>query len=146
MKLSIPNSAIVLVPATVLLLINLLLFLAVSGAVDYVSPCNFCYDSSMFNNRNLAIFAIIIALTACASPDVDTTAPTFDKTQYTADLDTCRGGTALKVTLDGLVGAVYGSAIGAAEGAFHGAIAGDAPEGAFIVQDCLRGKGYLLDS
>ena len=124
----------------------------------------------MFNNRNLAIFAVILALTACASPDVDTTAPTFDKTQYTADLDTCRGGTALKVALDGFTGAVYGSAIGAAEGAFHGAIAGDAPEGAFIgaivgsvagvvlgayepfneqrqsVQQCLRGKGYVLGS
>ena len=124
----------------------------------------------MFNNRNLAIFATILTLTACASPDVDTTAPTFDKTQYTADLDTCRGGTALKVALDGFAGAVYGSAIGAAEGAFHGAIAGDAPEGVFIgaivgsvagvvlgayepfndqretVQNCLRGKGYVLGS
>ena len=124
----------------------------------------------MFNNRNLAIFAVILALTACASPDVDTSEPTFDKTQYTADLDTCRGGTALKVTLDGLVGAVYGSAIGAMHGAVNGAVVGDAPEGAIIgaiagsvigvvmgayepfnkqeqsVQSCLRGKGYVLGS
>ena len=69
---------------------------------------------------------------ACASPAVDTSAPTFDKTQYTADLDTCRGGTALNAALDGLAGAVYGSALGAAEGAYHGALAGDAPEGVFI--------------
>jgi len=124
----------------------------------------------MLNNRNLAIFAAILALTACASPNVDTTAPTFDKTQYTTDLDTCRGGTALKVALDGFAGAVYGSAIGAAQGALNGAVVGDAPEGAFIgaiagsvigvvmgayepfneqrlsVQQCLRGKGYVLGS
>ena len=33
--------------------------------------------------------------------------------QYTVDLDNCRGGSALKVGLNGLVGAVYGSAVGA---------------------------------
>ena len=124
----------------------------------------------MLSIRNLAIIVAIVVLSACASPAVDTTAPTFYKTQYTIDLDTCRGGTALKVALNGLAGAVYGSAIGAAEGAFHGAIAGDAPEGAFIgaivgsvagvvlgayepiqeqersVQGCLRRKGYVLGS
>jgi hypothetical protein len=84
----------------------------------------------MLNLRYLAISTAIIILSACASPDVDTTTPTFDKSQHTADIDNCRGGTALEVTLDGLVGAAYGSAIGAAEGAFHGALAGDAPEGA----------------
>ena len=104
------------------------------------------------------------------SPNVDTTAPTFDKSQYTADLDNCRGGSALKVGLNGLVGAVYGSAVGAAQGALNGAVAGDAPEGAVIgavvgsvigvvmgayepfdkqdksVQQCLRGKGYVVGS
>jgi outer membrane lipoprotein SlyB len=118
--------------------------------------------------RILLASAVLIVLSACATPDVDTTAPTFDKTQYTADLDNCRGGTVIKVTLDGFVGAVYGSAIGALHGAVNGAAVGDAPEGAFIgaiagsvigvvlgayepfdkqkqsVQQCLRGKGYVL--
>ena len=124
----------------------------------------------MLNKRHLAIIIPIIAPTACTSPNVDTTAPTFDKSQYSADLDICRGGTALNVALDGLVGAVYGSAIGAAQGALNGAVAGDAPEGAVIgaiagsvigvvlgayepfnnqrqtVQQCLRGKGYVVGS
>jgi len=118
--------------------------------------------------RHLAITTAIIILSACASPAVDTTAPTFDETKYSADLDNCRGGSALNVALDGLVGAVYGSAIGAAQGALNGAIAGDAPEGAVIgaiagsvvgvvlgayapfnkkretVQQCLRGRGYVV--
>lgn len=124
----------------------------------------------MLNSRYLSIIVSTVVLSACASPNVDITTPTFDKTQYTADLDTCRGGTALKVSLDGLVGAVYGSAIGAMHGALNGAVVGDAPEGAIIgaiagsvigvvmgayepfnkheqsVQSCLRGKGYVLGS
>ncbi len=124
----------------------------------------------MLNRRNLAIITAFLALSACASPAVDTSAPMFDKTQYTADLDTCQGGSALNAALLGLEGAVIGSAIGAAEGAYHGALAGDAPEGAFIgavvgsvvgvfvgayepfqeqeqsVRRCLSGKGYVLVS
>jgi len=120
--------------------------------------------------RNLATITTLIALSACASPAVDTTAPTFDETKYTADLDNCRGGSALNAAIHGLGGAVIGSVIGAADGAYHGAIAGDAPEGAFIgaiagsvigvvwgaykpiqeqeksVRQCLSGKGYLLRS
>ena len=123
----------------------------------------------MPNKCNLAIIVVIATLSACASPTVDTTAPTFDKTQYTADLDTCRGGSALNAAMHGLGGAVIGSVIGAADGAYHGAIAGDAPEGAFIgaiagsvvgvfvgaykpfqeqeqsVRQCLNGKGYVLE-
>ena len=120
--------------------------------------------------RNLSIIVTSAALSACASPNVDTTAPTYNETKYTVDLDTCRGGSALKTALNGLGGAVIGSVIGAADGAYHGAIAGDAPEGAFIgviagsvigvvwgayepfqkheqsVRQCLSGKGYLLRS
>jgi len=122
----------------------------------------------MSSKRNLAIITTLLALSACASPAVDTSAPAFNETQYTADLDACRGGTALNAALDGLGSAVYGSAIGAAEGAVHGAMAGDAPEGAFIgaiagsvvgvfvgaynpikeqeqsVRQCLTKKGYVL--
>ena len=65
--------------------------------------------------KRIILAALVGVLTACASPAVDTSAPMFDKTQYTADLDTCRGGTALNVAL---VGAVYGSAIGRSSGSF----------------------------
>lgn len=94
----------------------------------------------------------------------------FDETKYTADLDTCRGGSALNAAMHGLGGAVIGSVIGAAEGASQGAISGDAPEGAIIgaiagsvvgvfvgaykpfqeqeqsVRQCLSQKGYVLRS
>jgi len=122
----------------------------------------------MPNRRNLTIIATVVALSSCASTAVDTSAPSFDETQYTADLDSCRGGTTLDAALNGLGGAVVGSVIGAADGAYHGAIAGDAPEGAFIgaivgsvigvfvgaykpikeqersVRQCLSNKGYVL--
>ena len=125
---------------------------------------------SITRKRNLAIITTFLTLSACASPTVDTTAPTFDETKYTADLDNCRGGSALNAAMHGLGGAVIGSVIGAADGAYHGAIAGDAPEGAFIgaiagsvvgifvgaykpfqeqeqsVRQCLNGKGYVLRS
>ena len=124
---------------------------------------------TMPGNRTLAIIATVLALSACASPNVDTTAPTYNETKYTVDLDTCRGGSALKTALNGLGGAVIGSVIGAADGAYHGAIAGDAPEGAIIgavagsvvgvllgaykpfqeqeesVRRCLGQRGYMLE-
>ena len=56
------------------------------------------------NKCNLAIIVVIATLSACASPAVDTTAPTFDETKYTADLDTCRGGSALNAAMHGLGG------------------------------------------
>jgi len=125
---------------------------------------------SIFGQFSFFIAAITLVLTSCASPAVDTSSPKFNKSQYTADLHTCRGGTALDAALHGLGGAVIGSVIGAADGAYHGAIAGDAPEGAFIgavagsvvgvfvgaykpfqeqeqsVRQCLNGKGYVLRS
>ena len=124
----------------------------------------------MSSIRTLVIIAAVLTLSACASPTVNTNAPTFNETQYTADLDTCRGGTALNVTLHGIGGAAIGSAVGALEGAYHGALAGDAPEGAFIgaivgsvvgvvvgayepfkekdqsVRRCLDAKGYVVGS
>ncbi len=122
----------------------------------------------MLNKRTLAIIALQLVLAACASPNVDTSAPTFNDKQYTADLNNCQGGTTLYVALNGLGGAIIGSAIGAAEGAYYGAISGDAPEGAIIgaavgtvigvfagatepfqkqeqkVSQCLTEKGYVL--
>ena len=117
-----------------------------------------------------AIIVASVVLSACASPAVDTGAPMFDEAQYTVDLDTCRGGTALNAALHGLGGAVIGSAVGAVKGAYQGAIAGNAPEGAAIgavvgsvvgvvwgayepiqeqeqsVRRCLSEKGYVLGS
>ena len=124
----------------------------------------------MFHRRIMVITVASVVLAACASPTVDTTATSFDDQQYTADLDNCRGGTALDVALDGLGGAMIGSAIGAFEGAIHGAWSGNSPEGAAIgavvggvvgvvvgakepfqqqeqsVRRCLSEKGYVLQS
>ncbi len=123
--------------------------------------------------RALFRFALIViaaSISACASPDVDTKAPTFNETTYTADLNDCRGGTALGVTLHGLGAAVIGSAYGVTYGAYHGAFAGNSKEGAAIgavlgsvvgvvagayepfkkkdeeVAACLSGKGYSVQS
>jgi hypothetical protein len=115
-----------------------------------------------------AILIVLIALTACASPAVDTATPNFNETRYTLDLDDCRGGTALTAAIRGFGGAVVGSFYGAAQGAIQGAAHGDSKEGAIIgvavgsvvgfaagaytplkqqkneVRQCLNGKGYTL--
>ena len=49
-----------------------------------------------------AMFIACIALSACASPAVDTSAPKFNVAQYKTDLDDCRGGTALAAVPRGL--------------------------------------------
>ena len=86
----------------------------------------------MSRSRRLAIIATAVVLSACASPSVDTSAPTFDETQYTVDLDNCRGGTVLDVALNGLGGAAIGTAYGAFHGASAGVLSGNSPEGAAI--------------
>ena len=115
-----------------------------------------------------ARFIACLAVAACASPAVDTAVPNFSETQYTADLDECRGGTAFMAAARGFGGAMVGSLYGAAHGAFYGAIHGDSKEGAIIgtivgsvvgfavgsytpverqndeVGRCLTGKGYSL--
>ena len=115
-----------------------------------------------------ALFVACLALSACASPAVDTAAPGFNQTQYTFDLDDCRGGTALSAVMRGLGGAVVGSFYGAAHGAIHGAAHGDSKESAIIgvavgsvvgfaagaytpierqeseLRQCLSRKGYTL--
>ncbi len=115
-----------------------------------------------------ALLIACLALSACASPAVDITAPNFSEAKYASDLDECRGGTALTAAAKGLGGAVVGSFVGAAQGAFYGAIQGDSKEGAVIgvavgsvvgfvvgtykpikeadenVGQCLSGKGYSL--
>jgi outer membrane lipoprotein SlyB len=124
----------------------------------------------MTRRRNLAIIAASVILAACATPTVDTSAPTFNEKKYTVDLDNCRGGTVLDVALHGLGAAVIGSAYSAYHGAYIGALSGNSPEGAAIgavvggvigvvvgayepvreqeqsVQRCLSKKGYVLAS
>ena len=116
----------------------------------------------MTNSRTLAIIAATILLTACASPTVDSSAPSFDETKYAVDLDNCRGGMVLGIALQGLAGVAVGSALGlvqvaSIDGAIIGAIVGGVA-GAFVgayepiqeqeqsVARCLSGKGYVLDS
>jgi NAD(P)-dependent dehydrogenase (short-subunit alcohol dehydrogenase family) len=71
----------------------------------------------MTHIRNLTIIVASVLLSACASPTVDTSAPTFDETKYAVDLDNCRGGTALDAALQGLGGVAVGSALGLVTGA-----------------------------
>ena len=118
--------------------------------------------------RHLPIICIIVMLTACASPVVDTKSPNFDEMRYSMDLNTCRGGNVLTAALYGFGGAFVGSAVGAAEGATTGAIRNDSAEGAIIgaivgsilglgvgayevlenqddeIENCLIQKGYTL--
>ena len=70
-----------------------------------------------------ARFIAWLALSACASPAVDTAAPNFNEMQYATDLDECRGGTTLVAAARGLGGAAVGSFIGAAQGAYSGVAA-----------------------
>ena len=83
------------------------------------------------NCRHIAV-AVAAFLSACAGPDVDRTAATFDEQAYSVALADCRGGSAAIFVLSGFTGAMAGSAIGAAEGAMNGAIHGDSAEGAAI--------------
>ena len=116
----------------------------------------------MIGSQNLTIIAATVFLAACASPTVDSSAPTFDETKYAVDLDNCRGGTVLGIALQGLAGVAVGSALGlvqiaSIDGAIIGSIVGGVA-GAFVgayepiqeqeqsVRRCLSEKGYLLGS
>ena len=115
----------------------------------------------------IGLFACI-ALTACATPDIDTTTPTFTQAQYEADLEACRGGNEFEAVAKGaggmlggaFYGLLHGAAIGAGEGnGLKGAAVGTAT-GAVIgfvgglykpateererVEQCLLVKGYRI--
>ena len=116
----------------------------------------------------ILLLTIIVSVSGCASPTVDTSAATFDEEKYSEDLNTCRGGSAAHAMLGGLGGAVVGSLWGASEGFKNGAFSGGSVEGAVIggivggslgifvgaykpfsdkedsVRKCLQGKGYVL--
>jgi hypothetical protein len=124
----------------------------------------------MYKTRKLLFIALMLALSACASPTVDMSAASFNEEKYSEDLDTCRGGTAAETMLGGLGGAVVGSFWGAGHGAANGSFAGATGEGTVIgaivgsvigvfagaykpieeqgerVRSCLVGKGYTVSS
>lgn len=105
---------------------------------------------------------------ACAAPEIDTTAATFRQPEYEAHLDECRGGNILTVAAKGAGGMVVGSLYGLFHGAVIGAWAGNGLKGAAVgtaagavagfagglykpviehsetVDQCLRGKGYKV--
>jgi len=122
----------------------------------------------MYKSPKILVVASLLALAACAIPNVDTSAANFNEEKYAEDLDACRGGSAAKATLHGLGGALAGSFIGASEGFTNMGFSGGSAEGAVIgaivggtlgifvgaykpieeqgeyVRACLRGKGYSV--
>ena len=113
---------------------------------------------------------IVVSVSGCASPTVDTSSASYDEDKYSEDLNTCRGGSAAHAMLGGLGGALAGAFFGASEGSVNGALAGNRVEGVIIgsivggtlaifvgaykpfsdkedsVRNCLRGKGYVVES
>ena len=105
-------------------------------------------------------------LVACAAPDVDRSAVNFDESNYSADLNYCRGGNIAEASLKTIGKGAVGSLAGAGIVALHGAAAAGSGEaivvgavvGAAIglgvgandaikehnqdIADCLREKGY----
>ena len=121
--------------------------------------------------KSIGLFlAAVFLLGACASPAVEISAANFNEDKYTANLNTCRGGSALDAMLGGLGGAFAGAFVGASEGSINGALASDRVEGVIIgsivggtlgifvgsykpfsekhesVRNCLSGKGYVMES
>lgn len=75
---------------------------------------------------------LLLTLAACATPQVDQTIATFSETEFTSDLNNCRGGTFIVASAKTVGFAMLGSAYGAIEGAYRGARHGDSAEGAAI--------------
>ena len=114
------------------------------------------------------ILSLLLTLSACATPQVDQTAATFNETEFTTDLNICRGGNFIEASAKSIGIALLGSASGALYGASAGAIHNDTAEGAAIgaaiggamgltagafkaleeqeaeISDCLVEKGYLV--
>ena len=114
-----------------------------------------------------ALILATLALSACATPEVEQTA-TFNQVKYDADLTTCRGGNEFEAVAKGAGGMVggafygllHGAAIGAGEGnglkgaaigtaagaviGFVGGLYNPATEEREQVEQCLRDKGYSM--
>ena len=67
-------------------------------------------------SSSVLLLAIMGSVSGCATPNVDTSAASFDEEKYSEDLDTCRGGSAADAALHGLGGMAAGSLLCASEG------------------------------
>jgi len=119
--------------------------------------------------KQIAIsLSVLVLIAACAAPQVDQSAATFDETAFNSDLIICRGGNFIVASARTIGIAMLGSVYGAAEGAHYGARRGDTIENAAIgaviggtigltagafkalenheaeIALCLAQKGYIL--
>jgi hypothetical protein len=118
--------------------------------------------------RSTLILATAFALAACAAPQVNRSAANFDESQFTVDLNVCRGGNIAEASLKTIGKGALGSLAGAGVMVLHGAAAANSGEaivvgaavGAVIglgigandaieeheqeIADCLREKGYQV--
>jgi hypothetical protein len=111
----------------------------------------------MYREPKMLIIASVLAISACGTPDVDTSSDTFNYEKYTEDLSACRGGSAAKTFLGNLRDAGPSSMDGASEGAYGKAILGGIT-GVFVgaykpfqvkeesVRNCMMEKGYRVRS
>ncbi len=112
--------------------------------------------------------SLLLTLSACATPQVDQTTATFNDTEFTLDLNICRGGNFIEASAKTIGLTMLGSAYGALEGAIYGARDADTAEEAAIgaaiggtiglgagafealkkyeaeIAGCLEQKGYLV--
>ena len=66
------------------------------------------HTSGTMKKLVVALFAIL-ALSACATPDVDQTVANFDEEKFAEDLNNCRGGPFIVTSVKGVGNAVIGS-------------------------------------
>jgi hypothetical protein len=120
-------------------------------------------------SKSILTFTLAAAmLSACAAPRVDQSAPDFNETNFTVDLNFCRGGNIAEASLKTIGKGALGSLAGAGIVALHGAAAAGSGEavvvGAVIgaavglgvgandaieehnqeIANCLREKGYRV--
>ena len=112
--------------------------------------------------------SVVLALTACATPEVDQTVSSFNEITFTEDLNNCRGGTFIEASVSSVGTAMLGSLYGAWYGMLNGSLHGESAQGAAIgaalgatvglgvgalnelkneegeIASCLEGKGYLV--
>jgi len=127
-------------------------------------PLFLAYDQAM--TRPAIILVAALALAGCAAPDVNRSAVNFNESQFSVDLNLCRGGNIAEASLKTIGKGALGSLAGAGIVALHGAAVARSGEaivvgaavGAVIglgvgandaveehhqeISDCLREKGY----
>ena len=77
-----------------------------------------------------ALILTLILLSACAAPTVNRAATNFDDSQFSIDLDHCRGGNIIEGTIKTMGAGAIGSLAGAGIVAVHGAAAAGSGRGA----------------